>query len=289
MSAESHLLYEARVRPRQAVVAGVAGILLLIAAALQLAGPQAKVSELTVQLISLEKRFPLDVIGGVVQGIALLAVIWTLSFLFDAVRARRPEISPATRVAVIGGGLVSAIGGVIYAAVLATKAHQFVHQGAQTYEQAKHLTNGASLPVLQTLDIAAQFALQIGIALIALNAMRVGLLTRFMGYVGIVVGVAGMLLIGSPPAVAIEIFWLLALAALFLGRWSGGEPPSWRTGRAEPWPSPQEVREQRMKASGADGRAAGAPEREREPQAVGTTSGRGTRATTPKRKRKRRK
>src|SRR2546421_2648785 len=123
MSAESHLLYEARVRPRQAVVAGVAGILLLIAAALQLAGPQAKVSELTVQLISLEKRFPLDVIGGVVQGIALLAVIWTLSFLFDAVRARRPEISPATRVAVIGGGLVSAIGGVIYAAVLATKAH----------------------------------------------------------------------------------------------------------------------------------------------------------------------
>jgi hypothetical protein len=184
---------------------------------------------------------------------------------------------------------VSAVGGVIYAVVLATKAHQFVHQGSQTYEQANHLTTGASLPVLQTLDIAAQFALQIGIALIALNAMRVGLLTRFMGYVGIVVGVAGMLLIGSPPAVAIEIFWLLALAALFLGRWSGGEPPAWRTGRAEPWPSPQELREQRMKAGGADGRAAGAPEREREPQTVGTPSGRGTRATTPKRKRKRRK
>ena len=80
--------------------------------------------------------------------------------------------------------------------------------------------------------------------------MRVGLLTRFLGYTGIVVGIAGMLLIGSAPAAALEVFFMGALAYLFSGRWPGGEPPAWKTGEAEPWPSSQAVREQRMAARG---------------------------------------
>lgn len=296
MSPDDRLLYEARMRPRQAIIAGLSALLLVCAAVVQVIGPQSKVSELTVQLILINKRFPLDIIGSILQGAGLLGMVWTLAFLFDSARARRPEMQIATRYVALSGGAVSAIGGVIYAIVLAIKAHQFVTTGAQTYVEANHLTSGAALPLLQTLDIAAQFALDIGLILISLNAMRVGLLTRFLGYTGMVVGVAGMLLIGSAPAAAIQVFWLGAIAYLLAGRWPGGEPAAWRTGRAEPWPSAAQAREDRLKAAGVDGGGGGRrgsrkpapPEPVAEaPEVVAAAPAR-TRSSTPKRKRKRR-
>jgi hypothetical protein len=188
------------------------------------------------------------------------------------------------RIAVIAGGLISAIGGVIYAVVIGIKADDFATTGNQTYEQANHLTSGTIFPLLQTLDIAGLFAFEIGVVLISLNAMRVGLLTRFLGYFGIGVGVTGMLLIGSPPAAVLPIVWLCALGYLFAGRWPGGDPPSWRTGRIEKWPTNLELREQRAKAAGGGGRSK--PTREPEPVAASTPAR--TRSSTPKRKRKRR-
>ena len=290
MTAEDQLAYESRIRVRQAAVAGIAGALLLGAAAAQLAGPQPKAQEQTLQLIFVNKRFPLDIVGSVLQAVGLLALIWTLSFLFDAARARKPEIAPATRIAMLAGGVVSAIGGIVYGVVIAVKAHQFVHIGTQTWEQFNHLAKGAVLPTLQTLDIAAQFALAVSIVLISLKAMRVWLLTRVLGYVGLIVGAAGMLLVGSPPAAVLEFGWLLALAYLFSGRWPQGDPPAWRTGKAEPWPSAVEQREARMRDAGARGGArAGRDGRgqEQQPTPAAAASGR-TRSTTPKRKRKKR-
>ena len=70
--------------------------------------------------------------------------------------------------------------------------------------------------------------------LVSLNAMRVGLLTRMFGYIGIVAG--AMLVLFPLPVV--QIFWLAGLGVRSLGRWPGGDPPAWRTGEAEPWPSP---------------------------------------------------
>jgi hypothetical protein len=77
--------------------------------------------------------------------------------------------------------------------------------------------------------------------IVALNAMRVGLLTRFMGVLGVICGA----LYAFPilPIPIIQAFWLVALAPLILHRWPQGQPPAWITGRAEPWPSSQQVRE----------------------------------------------
>ena len=83
---------------------------------------------------------------------------------------------------------------------------------------------------------------------VSLNAMRVGLLTRFMGVLGIITGVLQILPFGGPLPV-VQCFWMLMLSILFLGRWPSGNPPAWRTGRAEPWPSSAELREQRKKAA----------------------------------------
>jgi hypothetical protein len=289
MNPQETLAREARIRVRMAIVAGVAAALFVAAAAAQLAGPQSKVSELTLTLIVIHKRGPLEVFGAVFQALALVTLASVLWFLFDVAKARRPELHPSLRYLPVAGAAISAIGGIAYATLLVVKASDFVNHGAQTYQQANHLTSGALLPVLSTLNIAMQFVIELGLIVIILNAMRVGILTKFLGYFGFVVGAAGMLLIGSPPAALLQIFWLVALAYLFSGRWPAGDPPAWQTGKAEPWPSGAELRAQRV-AGGGGGGGGGRIKPAPQPAAetVGASAPARSRAGTSKRKRKRR-
>jgi hypothetical protein len=120
--------------------------------------------------------------------------------------------------------------------------------------------------------------------------MRVGLLTRFLGYLGIFAGVMVIIPVVQLPVV--QAYWLAALAYLLTGRWPSGVPKAWNTGRAEPWPSAAEMREQRAEGIRRQGgrpkpgrKPAPVPEPESEPEPVAARS---TRANTPKRKRKRR-
>ncbi len=286
MTADEQLLYESRVRMRQAVIAALAGILLVGAAAIQLSGPHTKVNELTLDLITAHKRYPIDVIGAVINGFGLCALAATLAFLLDITRARNELVKPWIKWMVIVGGVVAALSGIVYAVVIANTADTFVSQGSLTYEQANHLTSAPGLLALPFIGQASALLLAVGFVLIALQAMRVGLLTRFMGYLGIFTGILVLFPIGSPVPV-VQGFWLLALAYLLSGRWPSGVPPSWRSGRAEKWPSSAEMREQRLKASGAGaGRSKPAPKPGREP--VATPAAPRTRAATGKRKRKRR-
>jgi hypothetical protein len=288
MTVDEQLLYESRVRMRRAIVAAAAGILLVAAAALQLSGPHTKVDELTLDLITAHKRYPRDVIGAVINGIGLVAVGATLSFLVGITKARNPDLRGFIRYLVIGGAALAAISGIVYAVVIAAKANDFVAHGSQTYEQANHLTKA---PVLLALPVFGQFAalvLAVGFVLAALNAMRVGLLTRFMGYLGIFTGVLVLFPIGSPVPV-VQGFWLLALAYLLSGRWPTGVPPAWRSGQMEKWPSSQELRERRTKSGGRGGDAGRSkPTPKPAPEAVAASAPTRTRASTSKRKRKRR-
>ena len=82
-------------------------------------------------------------------------------------------------------------------------------------------------------------ALAFAYVIIALNAMRAGLMSRFMGILGIIVG--GLIVLPLLPqgVPIVQIFWLGALGILFLGLWPGGRGPAWETGEATPWPVPQ--------------------------------------------------
>jgi hypothetical protein len=82
-------------------------------------------------------------------------------------------------------------------------------------------------------------ALAFAYVIIALNAMRAGLLSRFMGILGIIVGALIVLPLLPQGVPIVQIFWLAALGMLFLGFWPGGRGPAWETGEAEPWPAPQ--------------------------------------------------
>jgi hypothetical protein len=285
MAADQQLLYEARVRPRQAVIAGVAAAALLGASVVQLAGPHTNVNELTLGLITEHKRITIDLIGSVIQAVGSLALAATLVFLWGAIRARNPKLPRFLRILAIVGGVGAAVAGIASAVVIAIKANQFVTHGNQTYEEAHHLTSSAALVVPQIAVQASALLVAVSFVMICLQGMRVGLLTRFLGYLGIFAGVMVIIPVVQLPVV--QAYWLAALAYLLLGRWPSGVPPTWQTGRAEPWPSAQQMREQRARGISRQGRAKPqrTPEPEREPEPV---AARTTRSNTPKRKRKRR-
>ena len=280
--------YELQMRPRFALVAALGGVLLFAGAVIQSIGPQAKVSELTVQLLVTDRRVGLEILGSVVNALGILALAATLWFLFTAVKARKPEVSPATWITAVVGGALAAAGGIGYALVITSKAHQFATQGLQTYPEANHLVRSGPVAVLQYGGLVGSLLLAVAFVLIALNAMRVGLLTKFLGYLGMAAAAASLLLIGSSPALLIEVFWLLGTAYLLSGRWPSGDPPAWRSGEAVPWPSSAQVREERLKAREARGRG-GQPAKRNEPRPQPVTASTGARSPAAKRKRKRRK
>jgi hypothetical protein len=113
--------------------------------------------------------------------------------------------------------------------------------------------------------------------------MRVGLLTRFMGYLGIFAGVLVLFQITQIPIV--QGYWLAALGYLISGRWPTGVPPAWASGRAERWPPSSELRARKLAGAG---RGAPAPKPEPQPAGAGVAVPGRTRAGTSKRKRKRR-
>jgi hypothetical protein len=292
MSPDEALLYESRVRSRQVAVAVVAGVCLILASVIQLGGPHTKVDELTLDLLVANRRFPLDLVSAVVNAIASLGIAWTLLFLFRAARARNPEkVRPYVRILTLLGGGLAALAGVVYAIVVAIKVHEFATTGSQTYSEASHLTSGAGLLGLQLVGQGAALLVAVGFVLVSMQAMNQGLLSRFMGYLGMFAGALVLFQIIQVPVV--QTYWLLAVAYLISGRWPTGVPAAWRSGRAEPWPSSAEARARRG-AQTPERRPRGGKQREPDapttaaPETTASPANGRSRASTPKRKRKRR-
>jgi uncharacterized membrane protein len=88
MNAAQQLEYEARVRNRYALVAVIAGVLVLASSVTGLVGPQSRVSETTLALVFAHKRAALDIAGSVINLLGLLAEAATLNWLYRVSRAR---------------------------------------------------------------------------------------------------------------------------------------------------------------------------------------------------------
>jgi hypothetical protein len=180
--------------------------------------------------------------SSVVVGLGALAMIFALRHLYYATHFRRPELPPVALYCALAGPVIFFVGQLASSVLVAQKASDFAHMAVHTNAAAKHIVDTGGLKVAAGAGLAGQLALGFAFVMISLNAMRVGLLTRFMGVLGIIVGVLFVIPIGSPVPV-VQAFWLGALAYLLSGRWPNGVPPAWDTGKAEPWPSAQEMRE----------------------------------------------
>jgi hypothetical protein len=219
---------------------------------------------------------------ALVLSLAAVAIGLALTFLYRAAYARRPQVGRAAVVVTIAGTVLVALPGLVKAIALAIDAHQFA--GSSTSAQSA----GAARDVLGSpVAVAALFLGQLGrlmlgaaFVLVSLKAMSVGLLTRFMGVLGIIVGVLFILPLGTTLPF-VQTFWLIALAALFLARWPGaqGPPPAWVSGEAQPWPTQQELREARLGRQQERGAARGGQSRSWGGGGDSRTWGRGAAAT----------
>ena len=194
------------------------------------------------------------ILVAVVLALAAAAIGLALTHLYRSVRARRPQLPRYVVYAAVAGAVLVAIAGVVQALAVSVEASSFASTAAarQTSDAARDVLQGPVVIASLLLRQVGALALGLAFILLALNGMRAGLLTRFMGVLGIIVGVLFIIPIGSSLPI-VQAFWLLALGVLFLGRWPSGMPPAWVTGEAQPWPTQQELREARMEAQAAKG------------------------------------
>jgi len=190
------------------------------------------------------------IISGVLSAIGAIAVGVALLYLFRATRFRLPALPRYVRGLITFGAAFTALASLGLPIVRRISAQDYLDAGVFTREAINDALGSASVATFGILGLIGTLAVCLSTILVALNAMRAGLLTRFMGILGIIAGALYVLgsLIGQFPIV--QAFWLIALAPLFLGRWPRGNPPAWASGQAEPWPTAAELREQRMREQG---------------------------------------
>lgn len=172
--------------------------------------------------------------GRAIAGlIGFVGVAWTVGFLGVAARARLANIRRYVLYLPIIGGVITGIG--VLVAQIGTSAliNDFL-AGPRTVAAADDQGGGISA-FGNVLSQFGTLALAVGTVIVSLNAMRAGLLTRMLGYIGIASG--AMLVLFPLPIV--QIFWLGALGFVLLGRWPGGELPAWQSGQAVPWATPE--------------------------------------------------
>ena len=202
------------------------------------------------------------ILGAIVYGFGSLAIFFAMAYLFRATRARRPGMPQIALILTAVGAVGFGVGRAVSEVARYLGAHSFVDAVDKTNSAASDALSPTATLVGQLIWETSALALGFGIAIISLNAMRVGLLTRFMGVLGVIVGVAVAPILPIDQQGIIRVFWLAALGMLILGRLPSGTPKAWVTGEPEPWPTQQQLREQRAAARGDGDAAAEDGERE---------------------------
>jgi hypothetical protein len=190
------------------------------------------------RLVLIDREPAAFVVSGVLLALGFLLLGVVIGYLLRATRHRRPELPRATLPLLVFGALVAAGVAVARQVEFLSVASDFLASMPRTADRARDLLRESRvLQVIDGLGIAANFALGLAIGLTAVNAIRAGTLSQFMGILGIVIGALVALPLLGGVVFLLLFFWLFALAALFLDRWPGGRGPAWTSGEAEPWPS----------------------------------------------------
>jgi hypothetical protein len=299
---DEQLAWEARYRPRAAMAALLAAVLTLgstiysvsifsdvpnsslvdALARVEAPGPMGSLPSAQIALSEwYSANFGALLTATILTAGGFLATGGVLTFLAFATGARRSAFPR-------GGLYVAAVGAVLMALgpLLLTFGRDLIVDaflsGPRTVDAFIEPKRGEVGTAGQMIEFVGRVTLAIAFIIICLNAMRAGLLTRFLGVLGIIAGVLLILPIGSPLPV-VQTFWLFAVGLLFLGRAPGGQPPAWVTGTAVPWPSAAEQRERGRAAEPAATAVRPKPKAQPEGKATGPSP-----ATSAKKKRKRR-
>lgn len=186
-------------------------------------------------LLALDENAGSFLASAFIQSLSFLFVAGVLVYLYRATKARKPAFPAIALALAVLGPMLLAIAGPLSDLSRLDIADEFLASGAQTEKRAEDLLEDRSVAAA-AVGSGGTLALAIAFVLININAMRVGLLSRFMGIIGAIIGGLYVLPILSGPLI-VQLFWLIAVGVLFLDRWPGGRGPAWETGEAVPWPS----------------------------------------------------
>lgn len=187
-------------------------------------------------------------------GLGLLLAIPVLYGLIRAAWRRRPSFprwflwTPA-----IGGVLfgVATIVALIYQAV---QYHDFTQlaAAAQNNGAANDALSAAQddLALLQFAGGIGSLFTAVGFGAASLSAMNVGLLTRVIGSIGVILAFLVVVPLLGQQGSVLRGFWFVAVGLTLLGRWPGGRPPAWKSGEPMPWPSRAQQMEDAERARG---------------------------------------
>lgn len=194
--------------------------------------------------------------GSVLAALSIVALTLVLLLLADAVRFRRPHSWSLARPLVLIGGVVFAVMSVVRLATSVILAHNFAVSRDHSLRAFERATSGSSAnTIVGIVGPLAGLALIVGMIAVLINAVRVGLLPRWMSLVGGFAAVLMVLQIGGAELQIVPAFWLVMMGILYMGRWPKGEPPAWAAGEARPWPSQAQLRAE----TGGGGRLSPSP------------------------------
>jgi hypothetical protein len=294
---EETLAWEAEQRPRAGLMAILAGVLILLSNFLLFsalnAQPNAPFADTlgsatdgrAGEQVVERAEFLADQLGAVavptvLQALGYIAAGLALLYLLRATMARGGQIRPWLRYVLLVGAAASAVGFVMARVGFVLSARSFVDGDDRSAEAARDALTSPAVAnagaLLQTLGLLLFASAML---ILVLNAMRVGLLTRFMGVLGMIA--AGLFILPLDNLALIRSFWFVGLGLVILQRGPGAVPAAWETGQAEPWPTQQQLREARDAARAE--RAEPGPE----PAAV-SASGGGTPGEARRKRKKRR-
>src|SRR3954452_6261043 len=247
MNREEQLSWEARVG-RLVAIAAFASAVFLVASLIYSSSALNERTNDTVDGLYLLHAHKTEVfVTTLLQALSTALLAAPLWFLFKVTRFRRQELQPLARYLALIAPPTAAVLSVIRQIQVAHISDKVVaHLSANPLspkfanDYAKDRLAEGSVQLVGGLALAAGLGLAFAFIVISLNAMRAGVLSRFMGIIGVIVGVLFVIpLLGTVPIV--EVFWVGALAALFVNRWpQGGRGPAWDAGEAIPWPTAQD-------------------------------------------------
>jgi len=233
------------------------GLLQGLTPALEHGAKAAAVDPRAADLRFLDKHGVVDIIGWTLAGCALIAMRWPLRYLRDAAVTRGAPGGAPTRVFTSYVTPLVGVVAIAYAIAQVLGAHDFVHGTVKDTSAYNASAGGAVRDSLFYLYVLGNLALALTFVLVALRAMRIGLVTRALGIIGIVGGV--IFVIPIVPLPVIQALFLAGVGLMLFEAAGMVLPPAWAAGEAIPW-----VTQPRQRAGQRDRRAgASRPERGR--------------------------
>jgi hypothetical protein len=192
--------------------------------------------------------------GSFIAAVAVAALTVILLLLLDATVFRRPNTWPLARPLVIAGGVAVAIASLAHQIVGAIETHNFaVGHDLTSHAVDQALTKSTPNLIVAYLSLLAGLALAAGMITVMINALRVGLLPRWMGILGMFTALLIFLPIGGAELQVVPAMWMVMMGVLYSGKWPGGDPPAWTEGVPRPWPTRAQVKaEQAGRIPGAE-------------------------------------